>query len=161
MDIATGGHTKPTLECRRQIGDDIAEHVVRDDDVKLAGIADHLHAERIHVHVFRFHLWILGGYLFENTLPKAAGMGHGIGLVTHEHTIARTTVLPVVAFAIFESETDNAFNSFAGINVFLNSHLVGGSLLKYPADVAIDALGIFADYDKIHVFWLHAFERTE
>ena len=44
MDVAAGSHPQTTLKSGREIGDDIAEHIVGDDDLKLARIADNLHA---------------------------------------------------------------------------------------------------------------------
>jgi len=39
---------------------------------------------------------------WSDALPQATGVGHGVGLVTHEHALARAAVLFLVAFAIFE-----------------------------------------------------------
>src|SRR5580693_939214 len=40
MDVAAGGHAQAALQGGGEVGDDVAEHVVGDDEVKLAWIAD-------------------------------------------------------------------------------------------------------------------------
>ena len=67
--IAARGHPQAALQSRSKIGDDVAEHVVGDDDIEPARIAHHLHAERVHVHVLRLDLRILGSHLLEHSLP--------------------------------------------------------------------------------------------
>src|SRR6476469_7622845 len=71
MDVAAGGHAQPALQGRGQVGDDVAKHIVGYDHIKLFGIAGHVHAERVHVHVLRLNLRIFGGDDLENALPQA------------------------------------------------------------------------------------------
>ena len=51
MHISARGHAQPALQACREVGNDVAEHVVGYDYVELPGVAHHLGAERIHVHV--------------------------------------------------------------------------------------------------------------
>jgi hypothetical protein len=69
MNVAAGGHTEASLQAGGEVGDDVAEHIVGDDHIKLARVAHHLHAERIDIHVLRGNFWKLRAHLFENTLP--------------------------------------------------------------------------------------------
>ena len=90
--ITARGHPQPALQSRREIGDDVAKHVVGDDDIKPARIAHHLHTERVHVHVLRLDLWILRGDFLEHALPQTAGVRHGVRFVAHQHSPPRRTI---------------------------------------------------------------------
>ena len=59
MQIATRGHPQAALQAGAEIGNDVAEHIVGDDDIKDTRVAHHLGAERVHVHVLRLDLWII------------------------------------------------------------------------------------------------------
>src|ERR1019366_4619219 len=142
-------------------GDYVAKHVVGDDDIELARIAHHLHAERVHVHVLRFDLRILCRHFFEYALPQAAGVRHGVRLVAHQHSLARRTIQLPVAGAVFKRVADDALDTLARVDVFLDRNFVGRSLLENSSEVAVNALGIFANHDEIHVFWFDAFERAQ
>jgi hypothetical protein len=83
MNIPAGSHAEASLQSRGKVGDDIAEHVVGDDDVELAWVADHLHAERVHIHVLGGDAGECGADLFEHPLPQTSGVSHGIRLVAH------------------------------------------------------------------------------
>src|SRR5689334_7677069 len=88
-------------------------------------------------------------------------MSHGVGLVAHEHTVARRArVFPVTA-TVVEGETDDAFNALTGIHVFLYGDLVGGSLFEDATQVSVNAFGVFADDNKIHIGGPDRFERAQ
>jgi hypothetical protein len=157
MNISAGGHAEASLKCCGEVGDDIAEHVVGDDYIEAAGIAHHLQAERVHVHVLGFNLKIFRGDLFEYALPEAAGVGHGVGFVAHQHTLARRAVELGVALAVFEGVADDPLDSLSCIDVLLRGDFVGSSLLEGSAGIGVNAFGVFADHDEVDVFGLDAF----
>jgi len=70
-------------ELRGEVRDDVAEKVVGDDDVELAGIADKFHGEGVDVEVAGVDFGIFGAEGFEGALPEVASEGHGVGLVGH------------------------------------------------------------------------------
>src|SRR5580700_4365216 len=113
MNVATGGHAQPALQAGGEIGDNVAEHIVGDDDIELAGVAHYLHAERVHVHVFRLELRIFGAHVFKHTLPQASSMGHGVRLVAHEYSLAWAAVEFWMAFGVFKCVADYSFHAFA------------------------------------------------
>jgi len=47
MNVAGGSEAESAGELRGEVADDVAEEVVADDDVELAGVADELHGEGI------------------------------------------------------------------------------------------------------------------
>jgi len=51
MDVAGGSEAESTSEFCGEVADDVAEEVVGDDDVELAGIADEFHGESVDVKV--------------------------------------------------------------------------------------------------------------
>ena len=81
MNISAGGHAQAALQSGGEVGDDVAEHIIGHDYIERARVAHHLHAESVHVHVLRRDLGMLSAYFFEDALPQAAGVGHGIRLV--------------------------------------------------------------------------------
>src|SRR5438128_5137886 len=52
MNVPARRHAQTTLQPRSQIGNDVAEHVVVDDDIKLPRVPHHVQTHRLHVHVF-------------------------------------------------------------------------------------------------------------
>src|SRR6267143_634555 len=151
MNIPAGGHAQPALQPGGQVGDDVAEHVVGHDYVELARVAHHLGAECVHVHVLGGDLGILFAYFLEYTLPQAPGVGHGVGLVAHEHTLARAAVPLLMALAILKSVADHALHAFAGVDVLLHRDLIERAWLEDAACAHIDALSVLAHHDKIDV----------
>ena len=51
MDVAGGGEAEAAGELCGEVADDVAEEVVGDDDVELAGVADELHGEGVYIKV--------------------------------------------------------------------------------------------------------------
>ena len=69
MNIAAGGHAEPALQRRREIGEDVTEHVAGHDHIERARLAHHLQAERVHIHVLSCDAGKLLRDLLENALP--------------------------------------------------------------------------------------------
>ena len=88
-------------------------------------------------------------------------MRHRIGLVAHEDALARFAVLLLIVLRILEGITDHTLHARARVNVFLDRHLIGGSLLKHSAQIAVNSLRVFADHDEVDVARLHSFQRTQ
>ena len=62
------------------IGEDIAEHILSDDDIELRGILYDLHGAVVHKHLAVLHVRVLGLQAVHHTAPQAAGIQH-VGLV--------------------------------------------------------------------------------
>ncbi len=52
---------------------------------------------------------------------------------------------------VIEGMAEDALDAFAGVDVFLDSDLVGSSLLEEAANADIDAFGVFAEDHEVHV----------
>jgi folate-binding protein YgfZ len=161
IDIAAGRHAKTALKPCREVGNDVAKDVIGNNYVKLARVADHLHAERVHVHVLGFDLGIFGGHVLEHALPQATCVSHGIGFVAHEHTGAAAAIRFLAGRCVLECEANDALHALTRIDVFLNRNFVGSSLLEYSARIGIDAFSVFADHNEVHVLRLNALQGAE
>ena len=56
---------------------------------------------------------------------------------------------------------DDAFDTLARVDVFLGRDLVGRVLLEHASRIGVNAFGIFAEHDEIHVFGLDSLQRTQ
>jgi len=155
MDVAGGGEAESAGEFGGQVADDVAEEIVGDDDVELAGIANEFHGESVDVEVAGFDVGIFGANGFEGALPEIAGEGHGVGFVGHAKT------LEFVGAGIVKGEADNALDTFAGIDVLLSSDFLRSSLLEEAAGTDVDAFGIFPKDDEANIVASAIFQRGE
>ena len=83
VDVGGGGEAEAAGELGGEVADDVAEEIVGDDDVELAGVADEFHGEGVDIKVAGVDVGIFGADGFEDALPEVAGEGHGVGLVGH------------------------------------------------------------------------------
>ena len=66
-----------------------------------------------------------------------------------------------MAGAVLKRVADDALDTLARVDVFLDRNLVRRSLLEDSSEIAVNALGVFANHDEIEVLWFDAFERAE
>src|ERR1700691_2837252 len=104
---------------------------------------------------------MLGRHFLEHALPQAARMGHSIRLVAQQNPTSRRAVQLLIIRAIVEGITDNALDTFTRVDVLLNRDFIRSSLLEHSSEIAINALGIFANYHEIEILRLNVFERAE
>src|SRR2546422_7274677 len=143
MDISRSRHSESALQCRRQVGDDIAEHVVGHNHLKIFGLANHKQTKRIYIKVAGLNPRVPGGGLLEAPLPQVAGVGQHIRFVAHADLR-----FPVPA-RIIESVFNDAVNALAGVDLHLVRHFIGSSLLEDTAGVHVRALGVLTDDGKV------------
>ena len=145
MDIAGRRHPETALKRRAEIRDDVAEQVVRHDDLELARVEHQVHGERVDVVVGRRDRRILRRDLPEDALPERVALGHRVALVGHADPgqAARLRELERVA--------DDAMHALVGVQLFLNRNLVLGARLEPAADAHVQALGVLPEHDEIDV----------
>lgn len=160
MDVAGGSEAESTSELGGEVGDDVAEKVIGNDDVELARIADELHGEGVDVKVAGLDVGIFGADGFENALPEVAGEGHSVGFVGHAKTSAFASAT-ANATSVFEGVAKDAFDAFAGIDVFLGGDFVGRSLFEEATGANIDAFGVFPEDDEANIVAEAILERGE
>ena len=83
MNVSGRGEAESTSELGGEVADDVAEKIVGDDDVELAGVADEFHGEGVDEKVTGIDFGIFGADGFEDALPEIAGEGHGVGFIGH------------------------------------------------------------------------------
>jgi len=146
MNVAGGGEAESTGELGGEVADDVAEKIVGDDDVELAGVADEFHGEGVDEQVAGIDFGIFGADGFENALPKVTGEGHGVGFVGHAQAFES------VGTGVVEGVADDALDASAGVDVFLDGDFVGGALFEEAAGADVDAFGVFAEDHEVDVF---------
>src|SRR5262249_30987426 len=124
MNIPAGRHAKAALQPGREVGNDIAKHVIGQYHVERTWISDHLLAQRIHVHVFVGDSRVLAADFLEHALPESAGVSHGVRFVAHQDTLPRLTVLTGMTLTVLEGETNDPLHSLSRIDVFLYGYFV-------------------------------------
>src|SRR6188472_1838632 len=74
----TGGwqQTDRAAEHRCLIGQDIAEHVLSDDDIEARWLPDQVHRHRIDQHMLHFDIGIVGGNACGDAAPETRGLQH-------------------------------------------------------------------------------------
>ncbi len=83
VDVAGGSEAQSTGELCGEVGDDVAEEVVGDNDVELFRVANEFHGQGIDIEVAGLDVGVLLANRLEHALPEVAGVGHGIGFVGH------------------------------------------------------------------------------
>ena len=69
-----GDHTDGPGDHGGLVGEDVTEHIFRDDHIELGGIFDDLHGTVVHQHVAQLHIGVLRSQPVHDLLPQAAGV---------------------------------------------------------------------------------------
>ncbi len=80
VQVARCGQPHPTLKHGTQVGDDIAEHVGRDDHVESFGVRHHPHAARVDMLIVALDLRVFTPDFGEGPYPQVVGEGQHVGL---------------------------------------------------------------------------------
>ncbi|MCG3120728.1 MAG: hypothetical protein ALAOOOJD_03556 [bacterium] len=154
MNVAGAGHAEAALQNRAEIGDDVAQHVLGDDHLKMLRIFDHLHDQRIDKEMIFFDVGILltdGG---KHALPQIVAVTQHVRFVRHRHARA------AMRFRVHKRGADDALDAFAGVIRFLRRHFIRRAFLQNTAGIHIRAFSVFAKNNEVDVFHGFLFERT-
>jgi len=91
-DFRTGGHPHATDETTRQVGKNIAEHILHDQHVEIPGPANQVECLGVDIVIRTFHSRESCGTLVEDLSKKGHGVKH-VGLVYTGHTSFATARL--------------------------------------------------------------------
>jgi hypothetical protein len=83
-DVARRRHAEAADGGRRQVREDVAEHVLGDDHVVVAGALDQVHRHRVHVGVLRLDVGVVHRHLVEQRAEERVALEH-VGLVDERH----------------------------------------------------------------------------
>ena len=148
IDVAARRDAHAALHHAGQIGNDVAEHIGRDNHVVILGILHDPHATGVDVVVVGFDVGIVGRYFLEGSPPEVVARGEHVGLGDQREPFA----LGVVAFAgVFERIANTAFATAAGVDGRLRGDLVRRALVHEAAGAAVEVLGVFAHHDEVDV----------
>ena len=145
VQVAARGEPDPPGYRAAEVGEDVAEEVVGDDDVVLLGRLHEVDAGGVDVVVGGGDVGVLGGDLVEGALPEVAGEGEDVRLV-HERE-----VLAGPALGQLEGVADAALDAHAGVHRALGGDLVRRALAEHAALAGVGALGVLADHDHVDV----------
>src|SRR5690606_8758649 len=111
--------------------------------------------ERIDVGGLVLDLGILGRDLGEDAAPQVAGVRHGVRLVGERDLAAAGRA------RVLERGAHDALDALARVDVLLDGDLVRRAALEVAAHPRVDALGVLADDDDVHVLGRHVTQRRE
>lgn len=144
-DVPRPCQTDAALDRRAEVGHDVTEQVVRDDDVEVLGGLDHAHRQDVHVQVRCLDVGVLVGDDLEDALPEVMTVPHGVGLVAHADAGL------AVGHSPLEGGADDPLDALAGVHLGLHRHLVQGAALELATDAVVQALGVLAEDDEVDV----------
>ena len=155
MEVAGRRQAEAALQRGPQVGNDVAEEVVGDDHVELGRVLHHQQHEGIDVEMTGLHAGVLRRHFLEDTLPQGMTLGHRVALVRHAHAA------PAGRLRELEGVLHDPVHALVRIQLFLNRHFIVGPGLEASADPDIQALGILAEHDEVHVRHRPILQRTE
>ena len=139
-----GHHADAAGDLAGLVGQDVAEHVLRDNHVELGGILADLHGAVVHEHLPVFHVRVLRRQAVHHLPPQAAGVQH-IGLV-HAGEL-----FPALAGGL-KADAADPLDLVLGIG-----HGVHGDLLAVflvgPVLPEVDAADQLAHHNKVNAFF--------
>ena len=144
VEVGRGGHADAAGDGTGEVGEDVAEQVVRDDHVVAAHIGDQVDAGGVDVLVGGGHVGRLGGELVDRALPQVAGEGQHVRLVDEGE------VAPGPGGGELEGEPGAALDAHAGVDRPLGRHLVGRALAEEPAFAGVGALRVLPHDHEVH-----------
>ena len=120
VDVCAGSQADATGHRSCEVGDDVSEEVVGDDDVEMLWLLDQSDRHGIDVHVVGRHLGELHGDLVDNSTPQRTGVDENIVLVD-EGEVATT------GSCSREGVANDPLNPEGSVDAHLGGNLVGGS----------------------------------
>ena len=126
-----------------EVGEDVAEQVVGDDDVVATGVRDEMDARRVDVVVRGLDIGVLGCDGIERALPEVAREGEHVRLVHQREMVT------VAGAGEVEREAHAALDTEAGVDRTLCRDLVGRSVAEEPAFARVDPFGVLADHGEV------------
>src|SRR5699024_2343618 len=144
VDIARGCQADAACNSACQVGQDIAEEVIGDNNVVALRIGDHVNSGGVDVVVVDLDLREFLGDIFYGALPQVTSVDQHVGLV-HQGQLFAT------ALGTVESIAYHALDAVAGVLRDLRGHLVLSTLTQSTAIARIQAFGTFANYDEVNL----------
>jgi hypothetical protein len=87
VGVGAARHAEAALERGAEVGDDVTEEVVGDDDLDVRRVLHHVEAQRVDVDVHGLDAGVVLRDLAEDARPELVGVLHRVGLVGHVHAL--------------------------------------------------------------------------
>ena len=146
VQVGRGGEPDAPADGTGQVGQDVAEEVVGDDDVVAPGLLHQVDAGGIDVVVVPGDVGEFGGHLGDGAVPQIAGEGEDVGLVHQGQVVVGPAVRQL------EGEPHTALDAHAGVDRPLGGHLGRRPLAQEPALAGVGPLGVLPDDDEVGPF---------
>ena len=153
VEVCTGRQAHAARDRSAQVGQDIAEQVRGDDNLKSLRILDKEHAGRVHQQRVGLHVRILLAHLGKDLIPEYHRIVECIALADAGQALA-LTARQLIGIA------DDALGALAGEHAGLQNDLVGLILVQPCARAGILALAVLADDDHVDIALLAACKRA-
>ena len=143
VDAPRRRQTHASDQPRAQIAQDVAEHVVGDDDAEILRLEQEVLAQGVDEVVLPFHVGEFLRRLPEYALPQAVRVDDGAVLVRHGH-------LGVAVFArVLEGVAADARDALVRVDVLLDGDLIRRPLLEVAAHAHVQPFGVLAHDDEV------------
>src|SRR5699024_11673576 len=142
VDIARGGQADAAGHRARQVGQNVSEEVIGDDDVVAGWVGDYVDGRGVDVVVVHLDVREFLTDRLDGTLPQATGVDEDIGLVDPGQLFA-------ALLGAAEGVADDALNAEPGVLADLAGDLVVGAFAQGAAVAAVEALSTFADDHEV------------
>ncbi len=143
VQVRRGGPPDPAGDRPTEVGEDVAEEVVGDDDVVPLGSLDEVDARGVDMVVAGRHLGVVRRDLVEGPLPEVTRERQDVGLV-HEREVTAGPRLGEI-----ERVPHTPLDAEAGVHRSLRRDLTGRVLAEEAALPRVRALGVLADHDHV------------
>src|ERR1700759_4477881 len=143
VDVAARGEPDPAGHRGPQVGEDVAEEVIGDDDVETFGLGDEEHRRGVHVAVVHRALGELLGQRVHGPLPQVTGVGEHVRLVYERELVARP------GQSLGEGVAGDPLHPERRVDALLGGDLGWRALAHDTARPGVRALGTLTDDDHV------------
>ena len=153
VQVGPGGQAHAAGDGGAQVGEDIAEEVGGDNDLKPLRVFDHEHAGRVHQQGVCLHIRVFPADLGKNLVPEDHGVVERVALADARQ---RFVFLPGQLVGV----ADDPLAAMAGEHAVLDDHFVRLALIQPRAAAGVFALAVLADEGHIDILRLRVLQRA-
>ena len=144
VEVRRRGEADASRHGAAEVGEDVAEEVVGDDDVVALRVLHEVDAGGVDVVVGGLDIGVVGGHPVEGPLPEVAREREHVGLVDERQVVPATP-------SQFEGEADAALHAHTRVDRALGGDLVRRALAQEATLAGIGALGVLTDNTEVDV----------
>ena len=153
VQVGPGGQAHAAGDGGAQVGEDIAEEVGGDDDLKPLRVFDHEHAGRVHQQGVCLHIRVFPADFGKNLVPEDHGVVERVALADARQ---RFMLLPGQLVGV----ADHPLAAMAGEHAVLDDHFVRLAFVQPRAAAGVFALAVLADEGHVDILRLRVLQRA-